>query len=101
MSTNSRCCAATPRYAIKPKDSESDIKYKLNRQFNKIELAKLEAILFTDQIIKIDDKPFRVPRCQICKNPMSPAVDKINAKLTGYQWRCDCPTGKRYGLMIG
>lgn len=101
MSTNSKCCAAPPRCAIKPKDGKSDVKYKLNRQFDKIGLDKLEAILFTDQIIKIDDKPFRVPRCQICKNPMSPAVDKMNNRLTGYLWKCSCPTGKRYGLMIG
>lgn len=83
------------------KDKNSDVKVKLNKQFNKIELDELEAILFTDQIINIDGRPFKVPRCQICKMPMSPAVDKINNKLTGYQWRCDCPTGKRYGLMIG
>jgi hypothetical protein len=83
------------------KDKETDIRDKLHKQFNKIELVKLEAILFTNQTINIDGKPFKVPRCQICKKPMSPAVDKMNNKLSGYMWRCDCPTGKRYGLMIG
>ena len=67
----------------------------------KAELKKLEKMLFTDQTITIDGNKFKVPRCQICKQPMTPTVDSISGKLTGYTWKCECPIGKKYRLGIG